>query len=129
MLKFVWKQRISPYDVCRVCGERFMKNIIKEYLEERIDEEYERDIVGAYTYQIFMREGTQEMALLINFDSMLQTFLPLGVPEKLANPDFPIPISVILGDQDWVMQCDDGASEYIVANNKKRHGAEANYYI
>jgi hypothetical protein len=50
MLKFVWKQKISPYDVCRVCGERFMKKIIFEYLETRVKDEYERQIVGAYTF-------------------------------------------------------------------------------
>lgn len=57
MLNFVWKKKISPFDVCRVCGEGFMKKIIVEYLDARIKDEYERKIVGAYTYQIFMREG------------------------------------------------------------------------
>ena len=50
MLNFVWKKKISPFDVCRVCGEGFMKKIIVEYLDARIKDEYERKIVGAYTY-------------------------------------------------------------------------------
>jgi hypothetical protein len=65
-----------------------------------------------------MREGTQEMALLINFDSGIHAYLPLGVASKLANPNFPVPISIVLGETDWVKICDDGASEEIVNNNK-----------
>ena len=46
-----------------------MKDIIRSYLSKRIDDEFQQAIVGAYTYQIFMKEnGTSEFALLINFD-------------------------------------------------------------
>lgn len=69
MINFVWQRRISPFDCCRVLGEPFMKEIIKNYLAKRIKDEYDQVIVGAYTYQIFMKEnGTSEFALLINFN-------------------------------------------------------------
>ena len=49
-LNLVWKQRISPYDVARVCGERFLKIVIDEYLETRVLDPVERDVVAAYTF-------------------------------------------------------------------------------
>ena len=57
-LNLVWKQRISPYDVARVLGERFLKLIIDEYLEDRVRDPIERDIVAAYTFQIFMKKSS-----------------------------------------------------------------------
>ena len=58
-----------------------MKEIIKQYLSTRIKDEWEQTIVGAYTYQIFMKEnGTSEYALLINFTKALQCYLPLATP-------------------------------------------------
>ena len=45
--------------------------------------------------------------------------LPLGTEEKLSNPDFPIPISFIYGDQDWVYNFVDGdyAKNCVQANS------------
>lgn len=68
-LNLVWKQRISPYDVARVCGERFLKIVIDEYLETRVLDPTERDIVAAFTFQIFMKKSQQEMSLLVLFDN------------------------------------------------------------
>ena len=73
--------------------------------------------------------GTSEYALLINFTKALQCYLPLATPQKLADPDFPIPISIVLGDDDWMREVDLGASELVVMNNQKRHGRESNHYI
>ena len=49
-LNLVWKQRISPYDVARVMGDRFLKIIIDDYLETRVHDRTERDIVAAFTF-------------------------------------------------------------------------------
>lgn len=68
-LNLVWKKKISPYDVARLLGERFLKIIIEEYLETRVANETDRDIVAAYTFQIFMKESQQEMVLLTLFDN------------------------------------------------------------
>jgi hypothetical protein len=92
-----------------------MKDIITNYMKTRIEDEWEQTIVGAYTYQIFMKEnGTSEYALLVNFTKALQCYLPLGTADKLANPEFPIPVSIVLGDDDWMREVDLGASELIV---------------
>lgn len=56
-LNIVWKQRISPYDVGRVMGDRFLKMFIDDYLEDRILDQNQRDIVAAFTFQIFMKKS------------------------------------------------------------------------
>lgn len=117
-LSFIWERKISPFECFRFLGEPCMKEIITKYMEKRIEDEWERAIVGAYTYQIFMKEnGTSEYAMLINFSKALQCYLPLGTSQKLASPDFPVPISIVMGDDDWMREVDLGASELIVMYN------------
>ena len=130
MLKVVWKNKISPYDVCRVAGESFAMKIINAYVNRRLHDDYARHVVAAYTYQIFMKPGaTTEFALLINFDSDMNAYLPLAAPCKLASEDFPIPFSIVHGDIDWVKDIDQGASELLVNINKQKFGNESNYYL
>jgi pimeloyl-ACP methyl ester carboxylesterase len=50
MLKVVWQQKISPYDVCRVAGESFAMKIINAYVNRRLTDDYARHVVAAYTY-------------------------------------------------------------------------------
>lgn len=42
----------------------------------------------------------------MNFNFSLEAHLPLGTKEKLANPEFPIPVSFIYGDNDWTRVVD-----------------------
>jgi len=46
ILIVVWNRRISPFGVCRIAGEKFMKSAIDEYLDDKINEPYEKQIVG-----------------------------------------------------------------------------------
>ena len=46
ILVVVWNRKISPFDVCRFAGEKFMKQAIEEYLEDKITDPYEKKIVG-----------------------------------------------------------------------------------
>ena len=94
----------------------------------------EKEICADYIYHLFMREGTSEFALLVMFTQGLQALLPLGTNDKLASPDFPVPISYILGDVDWVRYCDHHDTDNIhygkilIEINKKRHGNSSNFY-
>ena len=94
----------------------------------------EKEICADYIYHLFMREGTSEYALLVMFTQGIQAHVPLGTPDKLASPEFPIPISYILGDVDWVRFCDQHDTENIhygkilIDQNKKKHGASSNFY-
>ena len=77
-----------------------------------------------------MKKGaTSEYALLINFDSDMNAYLPLGSPNKMGNADYPVPFSIVHGDTDWVKDIDSGASEKIVAINREKFGNQSNYYL
>jgi hypothetical protein len=47
---------------------------------------------------------------MVLFDCALQARLPLSDKERLGNPNFPIPFSIIYGDNDWVLRIDDNQS-------------------
>jgi len=36
------------------------------------------------------------------FDDNIFCYLPLGTKNGLCNPDFPVPISIIYGENDWM---------------------------
>ena len=96
--------------------------------------ESEKEICADYIYHLFMREGTSEFALLVMFTQGIQAHIPLGTEDKLASPNFPVPISYVLGDVDWVRFCDHHDTQnthygkILVEINKKRHGAASNFY-
>ena len=65
-------------------------------------------------YQIFMRPGTTEYSILVMFNPGLQAYHPLGVEDKLASPTFPISVSFVYGDEDWVLHVDEDAAKNCV---------------
>jgi len=52
--------------------------------------------------QIFLREGTTEYAPMVNFTLTLQAHIALGEKDKFVNSNYPLPVSFIYGDHDWV---------------------------
>ena len=76
-----------------------------------------------------MRENKSEYCLQVGFDDALRCYLPLGVQSKLGSEKFPIPVTIVLGDVDWVQQHDLGASRKIIMANKTTHGHLSNLYI
>ena len=71
-----------------------------------------------YMYQIFARRGTTEYAIMINFELGMQAKIPLSNHDVLGNPNYPVPISFVYGDNDWVPRTDEGASKRLIDNNK-----------
>ena len=55
---------------------------------------------------------------MINFNLEGQTTLPLCVPDKFLDQKFPIPISFIFGDKDWVKILEGDAPEQICSTNQ-----------
>mgnify|MGYP001037924200 CR=1 FL=1 len=110
MLKFAWARKITPFQVARLFGQKWTRKQIEAYLERRTSDirmnDTEKDICADYIYHLFMREGTSEFALLVMFTQGIQAHIPLGTDDKLASPNFPVPISYVLGDVDWVRFCD-----------------------
>jgi hypothetical protein len=68
-----------------------------------------------------MREGTSEYSIMMLFTDELIGHLPLFTPEKLAQPEFPVPISVVVGEHDWVVKQLKDAGENMVYLSKMTH--------
>jgi len=65
-----------------------------------------------------MREGTTEYAPMVNFNITLCAHLPLGIKSKLGNELFPLPISFIYGDNDWVQMLEEDIADIVISKNK-----------
>jgi pimeloyl-ACP methyl ester carboxylesterase len=76
-------------------------------------------------YQIFMRPGTTEYALLICFDQgFYSRVTPLGHPEKLNA--LSIPVSFFYGEDDWVRRVDKEGGKAVVEASPHK---ESQYHI
>lgn len=62
-----------------------------------------------------MRDGSSEYAIFICFEPGMWARNPLETEDRLANPDFPIPVSFFYGDRDW-MDCRGG--QRVVEKNR-----------
>ena len=104
LMKFGWNKKISPFGVLRTVGRNRSLKGIGGFVENRsnIKHNGHAEIVRDYMYQILLRPGTTEYAILVSFGVGLVCHLPLESVEKLADPNFPIPVSFIYGDNDWV---------------------------
>ena len=67
-------------------------------------------MVADYMYHIFMRKGTTEYALMVLFEVGFVPFFSLSDEDRLGRSNFPIPVSVIYGDRDWVKMAIDGSA-------------------
>ena len=58
---------------------------------------------------------------MVNFDTNLYAHLPLGTEDKYMNPaGFPIPISYIFGDRDYMRTVELDFTKQIVDINKEK---------
>ena len=80
--------------------------MIDEFLDEyRNRPDYSEEEINAlhdYFFQLFMRQGTSEYAIMTLFTDELIAHSPLFTPSKLAQPGFPVPVSLVVGEHDWV---------------------------
>ena len=67
-----------------------------------------------YMYHLLMRKSTSDYSLMILFNQGLVAALPLGTPDKLSDPNFPIPVSFVMGDNDWVRFADEDYGQICV---------------
>ena len=102
MMKFGWEKKISPFGVARFAGRRRSLKAMGNYAGRRNLDDQAKDAVRDYLYQIIMRPGTTEYAIMVNFDIGLVCKIPLEDASKLSNPDLPFAVSFIYGDNDWV---------------------------
>jgi len=102
MAKYGWGKKISPFSVARFAGKKRALKSLGRYAGRRNLNGEAKDSVRDYLYQIIMRPGSTEYALMVNFAPGLVCHIPLEDPSKLANPNLPFAVSFIYGDNDWV---------------------------
>lgn len=78
-----------------------------------------------YMHQIFMRDGSTEYAIFIQFHVGMFAKNYLEHEDRLLNPDLDLPMSFFYGDIDWM---DEESGRRIVAKNRYRD-TESKLYI
>lgn len=63
-------------------------------------------------------ESLQEKVIFINFNLKLEANYPLATDDKLLSKDFPIPISIMMGENDWVRGMEADAPANICNSSK-----------
>ena len=61
-----------------------------------------------------MHPSTSETAIMILFSQGLQSYLPLGSNERLANQNLGVPVSYVFGDADWMRHCEEDFAKEVV---------------
>lgn len=110
-------------------GNKFAKEFIQDYMKRKFKGEYKQFIFGAFTYQLFMKKIETDVALLIGFTHTLLSYLPLSSSSVLMNKNFPVPVSIMFGEYDWMQGVDKGTSKFIIERSRLKFGAESNYII
>ena len=74
--------------------------------------------IADYMYQIFQRRGTTEFAPMMCFTDSLAPHISLGVKGKLADENYPLPVSFIYGSNDWLQMFEGEIADEIMRLNK-----------
>ena len=59
------------------------------------------------------------MVLLTLFDNQIQSYKPLNKYLTAECEEIPFSVTIIMGDEDWVLSADDGASPKVIEHLKK----------
>mmetsp|Transcript_4880 Transcript_4880/g.7325 ORF Transcript_4880/g.7325 Transcript_4880/m.7325 type:complete len:149 (-) Transcript_4880:37-483(-) len=87
-----------------------------------------KEAVCDYVYHLLMRKSSSECSIMVLFSNGLQAHLPLGTPEKLANPDFSLPVSFVMGSEDWVRFCDEDYGEVVIGSRPSNSDSSIPYH-
>ena len=132
VMKFVWKSKYSPQDYTQFLGQRWTNTMIEEFLCEYHDRpDFSEDqfkALHSYYNQLFKREGTSEYALMTLFTDEMIPSLPLFTLDKLAKPEFPIPVSIVVGERDWIRKQINEVGQNCVNLSRRTHGPDAARY-
>jgi len=96
---------------------RGARKLITNYVNAKMpcESEAERDCLIHYLYQIFLREGTTEYALFLQFEPGLHALKPLCAMDRLSGDHITFPISIVFGSKDWM---DSRGSKSIISRSK-----------
>jgi cardiolipin-specific phospholipase len=126
LISWGWEKNISPFSFARFAGRTGTLKFIAGYVKNRqkVDNEDQASAIRDYMYQVFMRPGTTESALMMCFElGFYSKVTPLGHPDKLLA--MPIPVSFIYGENDWVKRVDKNAGKIVIEASQN---PECKYY-
>ena len=126
LAKYLMRIRFSPFDFQRLLGVSQTHNYMGKFFAPRIYSDCspeEQECIRDYLHQNFIRVDTSERCITVMFDAdldnLLQAKIPLSGPDKLGNPNFQLPFSIIFADDDFVNAFDNGASEQLIKDKKE----------
>jgi len=93
------------------------RRLITNYVNGRMpcETDAERDCLIEYLFQIFLRKGTTEFALFLQFEPGLHALKPLSAMDRLSGDNITFPISIVFGSRDWM---DSRGSKTIISKSK-----------
>ena len=69
-----------------------------------------------------MRPGTTETAIMVLFSPAFSAHIPLGDEKRLGSSSFPVPVSILYGDTDWMKNVEDDSASLVIEQNQIKHG-------
>ena len=101
LLSMGWNRKITPNSLIRLMPKKALGRIRKNMkdLSDLFTEE-EIEIVSDFQYHMIMRPPSTEKCVLIMFQPGF--VCPNPLEPKLGDKEFPIPVSFIYGENDWV---------------------------
>ena len=123
LLEHAWKAKLTPMKLCRFMGPKWTSEQLPLLLDAcHLTTEPERSACHDYIYQLVMRKSTTELGFFNLFNNGCQAHFPLG------EHTFEMPMSFIIGAEDWVLYCDRHDErnmhwgQILVETNQKKHG-------
>jgi len=98
--KYMYRKKVSPFSIMRKSSRLIAPCFLKGYMKRRLSmiEGKENKVLGNHLYQILMRKGSGEYALL--------HILELGAwavsPLQARLVDITVPVTFLFGDVDWM---------------------------
>ena len=124
-VSYVWKAKSCPLQLLRILGPYQGEKMIGNYVSNRFGQnitDTENEAIANLLYQTTMRPGTTETSIMVLFTPAFAAHLPLGDDQRLGSPSFPVPVSILYGDNDWMKNVEDDSASLVIEKNKEKHG-------
>ena len=84
----------------------------------KITHEPTNQYLAEYLCQLERQEPVWELSLFQMITGGMRCKRGLASPERLNNPNFDVPFSIVFGDRDWLRGVDNGRSEQLIESKK-----------
>ena len=122
-----WRNEYAAFRLVRCCG-CCARGRVQGFIRARLKPtEEQEDILTDYLMTIFQMPGTTEVALYKLFALALRARFGLDTQDRLLDPSFITPFSILFGDDDWVKTvADRGASPELITKKRAQLGDKPN---